>query len=376
MKITYLKQTLSGKLVRPALYLIFFAILFAGSLLFRKELSAGVSFGIGYSLNVLIPSLFPLMFLSSLISFSSFSGTIATLFSPVTRYCFKLPGEAALPILFGLTCGYPVGAKLTSALLKEGKITAEEAGRLLMFVVNPGIAFSVLFVGGVIFRDLLLGLYLFIATALASILLGILSGIKKPVPPKRRVERTARPLLTAVDLAAKSTLSASCNMCLYLVIFSAYLPLLHSMGVFQWAVRTLTNPFFTGPETAAILSFFGEVVHGVNDATVLAAGLKIFALGLSFGGLCIHLQVFSFFQRTAVSLKSFYLGRLLHGALSYGILSVILALFPRAESVFASFSNYTPAFSSGTVTGSVCLLLLSCTYIYLNKGVEKIKKIW
>ncbi|MEG1426878.1 MAG: hypothetical protein RSC76_04240, partial [Oscillospiraceae bacterium] len=291
------------KRLQLGLYFIVFTLLFISSIVFRNKLSLGVSFGIRYSLNVLIPSLFPLIFLSSLLSVSSLSGGFSKLFSPLTRQLFKLPGNCFLPIFMGLTCGYPVGAKLTAALFRDKKINAEEAGQLLLFVMNPGIPFSVLFVGGVLFRDLSLGFRIFGATCGASLLLGILSCIRKPVPQKRDFSDSGLPLLQAVNTAAKSALEATSTMCLYLVIFSAYLPLLHSWGVFQELVRHLASPLFTQPEIATILSFLGEVVQGTNDGVRLKVSAEIFALGLSFGGVCIHFQIFSFFEKPPLPLR-------------------------------------------------------------------------
>ena len=44
-------------------------------------------------------------------------------------------------LLLGLICGYPMGAKLTADLFREGKITKSEAQYLLTFCNNPGPVF-------------------------------------------------------------------------------------------------------------------------------------------------------------------------------------------------------------------------------------------
>ena len=119
---------------------IFFALVFllvlTALVIYRGDVSKGIYRGISYSMSILIPSIMPFMFVSGLFSALPCSAVLCKIVSPITRYVFKLPECTAPAIIFGLTCGYPVGAKLSAELLKREQITPDEAGRLLIGMIG------------------------------------------------------------------------------------------------------------------------------------------------------------------------------------------------------------------------------------------------
>lgn len=341
--------------------------------LYRESVSKGIYQAISYSLSVLIPSLMPFMFVSGLFSITPPSRVLCRLFAPLGKYLFRLSPAAAPAVLFGLTCGYPVGAKLTAELLSQGRITKNEAARLLVFTMNPGIPFCVLFLGGTVLRNPAAGLALYLSITAAGLITGVALGLfSKFTPPSAAGGRRDFPsLISAIKQSSDSTVRACLNMSFYIVVFWGFMALFHESGAFGAVVRCLPLPFADGMTRAGLLSFFFEVTGGISDSVSLGLPAPIFLLGLSFGGVCIHLQLFSFFKLPPLGYGRFLLGRLLQCALSLGVFSLIHSLFPQAFEASVLVGNPVFGGLKGNFVGSLCLTILFITYILISEKESK-----
>ncbi len=338
-------------------------LLIMALLSFPEEVKDGVRASILYCLTALVPSLFPFMVLSCLLVESGAGDLLGRPLSPLARWGFRLPGCCAAPVLMSFIGGYPAGARSAALLLEQGRITREQAGRMMLFCVNPGTAFVVTYLGGGVLGSYRAGWLLFLSVTFSGLLLGLLSGLRAKVPPKKqeaRPRKTEGALVGAVSGAARSVLI----MCACIVSFAALSTLLHAAGAYQALVRLLdSQSFLTPPETAAALSFLLEVTGGVGDAARFHAGLALYAFGLAFGGLCVHLQVFAMFPgRFPVKKSLFFLFRLLHGLLSAGCCRLLCLLLPGEALETAAPVGAVRTFS-GTAAGGLSLLLLCAAFL-------------
>ncbi len=372
MKKRLLKESLMSVFMTLMMIVLFFLVV-----RYKEVLSKGVIFGISYCLNVLLPSLLPMIFLSSFASLSSVGGFLSSVFGPACRKIFKLSKNCVCPIIFGLFCGYPVGAKLTSIAYKKGEISREEAERLSLFAINPGVAYCVIFVGGVIFKDVKIGINFLISTCVSSLVLGILWGIGKKIPVEKDKNKDKKDFIEIASTSSKSTLSACSSMCIYVVIFSAFIPLLREIGIVSGAVDAFSKiPILSPFDWSAVVNFLLDVVTAVELSLLLPVSMGVFAMGLAFGGLCIHFQIFSMFPQKTIDYKKFFTSRISHGLLSMALFNLINSFVKEDVSVFSSVNEINAKALNGTLMGSICLVILSCAFIFLNKSVEKRKKMW
>ncbi len=358
--INKLKNSLPGKLSA----LIFLCAGWA-LLVFSVPVRDNIKNSAVYCLTALIPSLFPFMALTSFAVNSGAEEALGGCLGLPTRLLFRLPSVCAVPILMSFLGGYPAGAKGASLLLEQGKIDREQAERMMLFCVNPGTAFVVTFLGGVLgsFRT---GWLLFFAVTCGGLLLGILSGLGRPLPFKG-TEKSALPaggaLIRSVNDASRSVVV----MCACILLFSGLNAILHSAGIFQALCGLLSAPgIFTPMESASLLSFLLEVTGGVGAAAQLRVGPDFYAFGLAFGGLCVHLQVFSFFQSFPGPKWKFFLFRFLHGLLAAGFFRLFESLLPggAAEtSASAAVTAVSPL--SGTLAGGLSLLLMCAAFLLI-----------
>lgn len=351
--------------------MLFFALYLL--IIYRSSVGSGILQGISYSLSILIPSLMPFMLISSLFSVSLGGKLICKITAPAMKFLFKLPAEAAPAVIFGLSCGYPIGSKLTSELLSDGKITADEAARLLIFTLNPGIPFCVLFVGAVCLNNIISGWLFYGVLVVSSILLGFILSIGKKAGNSSYKSGGELRFFPALKKSTDSTVRACLNMCFYVVVFWGILALLHSSGAYQFIVKNIPIPFLNQMEKAGALSFIIEVTSGINDSVNLGLSNYIFLFGLSFGGICIHLQVFSFFKIAPISYWKFLLYRLFHAFLSLSLFSLVYPFFRSSLAVFSTTGDTIIGGYRGNFVASVSLILLFALYV-LILGKEKLEK--
>lgn len=338
-------------------------LLTAALLSFPEFVKGSVRSSVLYCLTALVPSLFPFMVLSCLTVLSGAGDFLGAPLGPLTRWVFRLPECCAAPILMSFLGGYPAGARSAALLLEQGRITREQAGRMMLFCVNPGTAFVVTYLGGGVLGSYQMGWLLFFSVTLAGLLLGIAGGLLGKVPPKGRQQgkKEGGALIRSVSGAAHSVLV----MCACIVSFAALSALLHATGAFQAVTRLWAGigPL-TPPETAAALSFLLEVTGGVGDAAQFQAGPGLYAFGLAFGGLCVHLQVFAMFREFPLKKRWFFLFRLAHGLLAAGCCKVLCALLPAgAVETLAPAAGQNVQALSGTAAGGLSLLLLCAAFL-------------
>lgn len=143
-------------------------------LLNPKSASDGIKNGITLLLTTVIPSLFPFLVIASYIASSESFKILSNIFEKVTLLLFKISPDGFIPVLMGLVGGYPVGAKITTDLYKSGRLTQNEAERLMYFTVNSGPAFTITAVGISMLGNYYLGLILYISNILTALTLGVL----------------------------------------------------------------------------------------------------------------------------------------------------------------------------------------------------------
>ena len=176
---------------------------------------------------------------------------------------------------------------------------------------------------------------LFLSNALSSILIGFVLSFKE-----KRLEKSEYSLFSFTSLGDALTL-ATPKAAQSVIVITAYIVLFSALS------STVKIP-------EPLLPII-EITNGVCNGDF---SLPLTAAFLSFGGICIHLQISGVLRKFKMSYFEFLLFRLISSVLSYFIMKLLLYFFPVDLSVFANAS--TPVrLSSVNVTLSV-LLVAGC----------------
>lgn len=330
-------------------------------LVFPAQASLGAKNGLNYSMNILIPSLYPFMVLSVFVVKSGLSEKIGRFLEKPTRALFRLPGSAAASALMGLIGGYPAGARSVAALYESGAVTAAQAERMLYFCVNSGPSFVITAVGVGFLKNPTAGAILFAAQTASFLLMGMLTGLvfgrneksARRNGPAAKSAGTAQALVDSASDAAYSTMMMCCFVILFAVLMS------------------LVRMFVTAPVPAAAVSALTEVTGGCSDLSKLRAPLWVFSLALGWGGVCVHFQVLACAGKLQIGKARFELCRLLQGIIAAAVCWGITALFPESAEVFSNVTGPVSGGLADSVPAAVALVMLLAALL-MNAPEQKL----
>lgn len=311
--------------------MVIFCLAFTAFLLINPKAAANaVKSGLVFFGGVLVPSLFPITFITSFVMKSiRFTGAKGKRMKPFFILFFSLIG------------GYTVGAKLIGDAFKSKGISEKCAQTLSLFCTNAGVGFCISVVGAGVLNSLYAGVLLYLCNIVYSVV-GFI--IFLPEISNSDVPETAPDAVRISDVFCE-TVGETAQVLLkiggFTAIFSAVNLFLNELGI-------------------GFLSLFFEITTAVNKTR----NLPLLALLLGFGGISVIFQVLSVAEK-AVDIKSFLISRVCHGLVSFGLMSLASRLFKISVPVFALSSGVSvlPFFDRAAVSlsavVSVIMLILS-----------------
>lgn len=290
--------------------------------------------------ETIVPSLFPFLVLSALLTALAPMHFLQKLFTPPMRVLFGLGGAGAAVLLLGFTGGYPVGVRTAADLYRRGHLQRDEAEHLLSFCNNSGPGFLLGVVGVGVFHDSTAGLILYLIHISAALAVGFAF---RPIFRKGALQRAgarfsaghepSSSLPQIFSQAVTGSLSAVLNICAFVLFFMIALRLLSFTGALHLmsaALAFLLSPLgMTEQLSTALIAGALEVSTGSAclqgvPLTPLTAALASFLLG--WGGLSVHCQSMLFLLETDLSARPYLLGKLLQGVFSAALAFVFFSL--------------------------------------------------
>lgn len=320
----------------------------------------GAQEGLSVALSTAIPALFPFFVLSGLLIRSGAVSVLGRWCAPLIRRVYGLPGEAAGPLVLGLTGGYPVGAQAVRELYDTGVLSREEAARLLGFCNNTGPAFLIGVCGAGLCGSVRTGVLLYLVHIAAALATGLFLAAHTDGSCRTSARPAPKPLPFSVCLtqSTQQAARACLSITAFIMLFSMLRRVLEAAGLFASAAK-LCVPllWFLGapaesaqPLLVSLLEMTGGLVllPGCTGRALLPA--MSFVVG--FGGLSVLCQ-------TAAAAGDLPLGRLvcgkvLHGLLAAGLTMLIQAVLPLSAPVFAPAPAVLP---SHPAAGLLCGVL-------------------
>ncbi len=329
-----------------------FAVLF----FFPAEFVSGFSAGLSNCAQVVIPSLFPFLVASSVAGSCELPSFIKRIAEPITQRLFRLPADCLPAIILGQLGGYLSGAKAADSLYSSGVLSKSQTQKLLLFCINSGVGFSVNAVGNALLGSRDAGRILLISLSVSSLVMGFFlrflpdtdSGVPETVCKK----------ITFSSAVVGSVSSASSSMlvcCGFVCFFSGLI------GVIGGVINNQTAKI--------IVSCLLEVTSGCADAAGKIS-IPVFAAVCAFGGLCVHMQIFSLSKDFGINIPLFYLFRAVHSVLSYAVCGMILYFYPVDVSASVSLGANAEIWSFSAPAAVSLLFLCSLLILDLDNGRE------
>jgi sporulation integral membrane protein YlbJ len=303
---------------------IFVTALFAAMLIFPQAVFSGAEEGLLLWFQIIFPTLFPFLVVTSLLLSSGGLNLITRLFGGLFRRIFRVTQNGAFAVLAGFLCGYPMGAKVTADLLRAEKISDREARYLLSFCNNTSPVFIINFIVWKTFGDERLMLPTLLILIGSPVLMSFifrriyLKGRHPfPEPSAALKEKKTRFDFSVLDSCMMNSFEAIVKVGGYIILFSVLLSLLEELSG-QHSILMAAAPAL-------------EVTNGILllSSSVSDPGLRYAAvLGLtSFGGLCSAAQTKCMLERTGLSVIPYIIQKLTTAAAASLLSFIYLALF-------------------------------------------------
>ena len=341
-------------------------------IVFVRDIGDAVSGSLKVCLEVIIPSLYAFMIASGFVVSSNLYIVLSKPFGSISRYIFRIPPEYFSIFLIGSIGGYPVGAKLLSELYAEGKISKDTAEQMLSYCYLAGPAFICSIAGVRLFSSVKAGMIIFAAIISANMIIAVINGFGRPIPQRQAVTAklglSSENLIRSVSDGAKGMFS----ICAIIVFFSTIICILEKSGILTFISRGLAN--ITGMKYSDASAAVRSVIEISNISSLSCGDYRLIPLTaslLSFGGLCVLMQVNGFLQGK-LSSKRFYFFRILATIISYLLCKLYVEVFD---------PNFIPTVApAGTAVRQnspiPTLFLLIMTILLLsNISIEKKKKV-
>lgn len=304
----------------------------------------GAKDGIALCENVVIPSLLPVLILTNIIIKTNCRKVFEKIFGIFTVKLFRLPRCATTAIIFGLIGGYPAGALLTNQLFDSHMIDEKQAVRMMRFNFCGGVAFIITAVGTVTMKSTAYGIVLYLINVIASVIIGILSALFFPkIDEECETASNTLPFSEAMVQAVEQTVKSLLIMSGYIILFSA--------------ISIIAD---LPQEITPIL----EITNGLCN-TKKHFSLNMISAFLSFGGICIHLQLMGVLNNIKMKYWDFLLWRVISALLCFGLGYLYLKLFPQSISVFSNMGTSTPQLFQVN-TGFSTVMILGCVVLIFD----------
>ncbi len=286
----------------------FLIITVAALILDSHTAICGAEEGLQLCLQTLIPSLFPLIFTTTMLQQylpqSHRTGQI------LLCKLYRMPEGSEGLLMSGLLGGYPVGARGVAQAVADGKLSQASAQRMLVFCNACGPAF----IFGVGFNLFPNHWFPWITWAI-HILSGLLTARLLPVTSLRQERHSPCSGITIQEGLQRSIRSMS-QICSWVILLRVLISILKKW--FLWCLPTLFQTIFIG---------LLELTNGCISLTSVASDAVRFVLYtafISFGGVCVALQSFGTIK--GVSPRLYFPGKILQCNISI-LLSGVLCTF-------------------------------------------------
>ena len=273
---------------------------------------------------------------------------LGLLLNKYMRPLFNVPGEGAFAFVMGIISGYPIGAKIASNFRKSNICSKEECERLISFTNNSGPLFVIGTVGILMYKNVHIGILLFLTHLLASISVGIVfrfwkkNSYSKNIKNKniKNVETKTVTLSNLGEVLAESITDSISTILLiggFVVVFSSIISILNASGILNY-ITMIFIPIFNiinidSNFIQGLFTGFLEITNGINfisniSCKKISINIILTSFLLGFGGISVLLQVLSITSKTDLSIKPYIYGKLLHGFIASFYSYIFINIFP------------------------------------------------
>lgn len=302
--------------MKKLLLILFFIIIFL-IILNSNIITNNILLSFNICFNSLFPSLIPFMLISNIIIKYDFVYELSNSFKFITDK-LKINKNCSFAIIMSMISGSPSNSKYLKDLYDNKLININDVNKCIKFChfMNP--LFIINTIGIAFFNDKKVGLIILISHFFSSFILGIFFKEKNNNYNIKYNFKTKKN--NFLFILNESIINTASNLLLILGVIT-----------FCLIITGILDSLFNINKDIKFIYGLIEVTQGLKYLS--ASNLNIYmktiisSFMISFGGFCIHLQVFSILDNKKIRYIPYLISRLFHGILASLITTIIILFF-------------------------------------------------
>ena len=272
-----------------------------------------VSHALKMCARVLIPSLFPLMTVSEIMTESHASDKITSIFSVPISKLFNVSKNATSPYFLGLFGGYSSACKSAVLMYQNGKISKVDLESIIAISNIPSLAFMTGFIGIGIFKNPTIGWVLWIVAVLSTLILGIINRIffkssvqiyKNDISISKSPKKFSKIIIDAIGHSSQAMLTICSCVIFFSVLISILKLYLINIPISENAKNLLLG-MLELTQGISSCAYFKNFFHRALACAFL----------VGWSGLCVHFQVIALCEDEEISFKKYFIFKGLQGVI-------------------------------------------------------------
>lgn len=293
--------------MKKTIKLILFSIIIFIILYNSYEIMESIRFSFSLCINNLFPSLIPFMLISNILINYNFINDLSDILENITTKFFKVNKNCSFAFVMSMISGSPSNAKYLKDLKDNDLIDDIDIGKCLNFCHFTNPIFIIGTIGYTFLNNKKLGLIILISHFISSFIIGLFNKKRKYIKLNNiRIKKNKNNFITILKDSINSTIDT-----LFLIL-----------GIITTCIiiTTIINNIFNINNDYKFLFGLLEITQGLKYLSLsnLNTNIKtiISSFLISFGGLCIHAQVFSILNNKKIRYIPYLISRIIHGILS------------------------------------------------------------
>lgn len=295
----------------------------------------GAIFGAQLFFYKVFPTLFPFLIISNIMLAYNGVQFYSNLLGKLLCAPLKLPNECSFVLIISALCGYPLGAKYACDLYERNDIDIETCQRLINIASNPSPLFIIGAVGTSMLQSPKFGYIILFSCYASCFLIGLLIRTpnkiyaRKITNQKLKSTNIGKILKESIDNSIKTSLSVGG----FVIIFSVLNYIIKSNIVFNITFTNLAAIF--NISTSYLQGVFLGIIEMTNGCYFISSSqianiAKISTIGfmLSFSGLSVISQVYSFTYKYNLSFKTYIIRKFIQAVITVLLIITLLFLIP------------------------------------------------
>ncbi len=332
------------------------------SIFFPRVVSSLAVDGLRLCINSIVPSLFPFMVTTQLLTRTGIVHTIGSCLSGVVSPILGVNRNLCGAVLIGTVGGFPNGAHSVGLTFKDGYCSKTEAERAIALCNNCSLIYICSVAGSLVLGSIKAGIIFLIAEALsiisASVILRIINRhthSTTEVKYQRNKESFSTIICKSITESGLNTL----NMCSYIVFFYIISGLISCVLPKSTLLQAVVKGLF-------------ELSGGVKLCTDIDFPLNyvICSAIIGFSGISVIFQVCDVCEKYKLSSKEFVISRLINLIFMPLYTIILLVILPREAIYVSSDVNYSNAYSSAI--SSHLIILYSVVILFVVGYIRNI----